>query len=416
MTIEIFIEKLKIMFNRIEIQEKGDEYLIEFRNQEFNIRKSDIQDMIGKYDKLNISEETVLYNSNYYETIIDESGPIFRSDEYNLADEKNSVCYEVGELSDEYIIFIFEKVIKKENIELVRRISRNSSMIMHRLKEFDEYSNFIDIIRFSLRRLITIKIKSNNKIALSRFKELTDSLLFNISLNTGMSVIHIKYFEDIFGPRVVRNKRCGIEEVEPPQRIYISDLVYYYQMGISTFDPSLKFISFYHVIEYFFNHVYYESLVDSVRNNITNPKFSVRRDSDINELIKAIKKKLKTDSEKNDIKNEKEALKLTLKKYVNIETLKKDINDKKVVSLEYYLNNIVPFAKGDKVNFEEENVDKIFMSISNRIYKTRNAVIHSKLDEEERYIPFKHESQLLKEIPLIQTISEEIIISTSKIL
>ena len=414
MTIEIFIEKLKIMFNRIEIQEKEEEYLIEVRNKEFNIRKSDIRDMIGKYDKYKISEETILYNSNYYETIIDERGPILINDKYKFADEKNSVYYEIGELSDEYIIFIFEKFIKKENIELVRRTLR-SPTTMQRLK-YDECSNFIDIIKFHVRRFDTIKIKSSNKIELSRFKELTDSLLFNISLNTGNSIIQIKYFKDILGSRVVMNKRCGIEEVEPPQRTYISDLLYYYQMGISTFDPSLKFISFYHVIEYFFNHVYYESLVESVRNSITNPKFSVRRDSDINQLIKDIKKKLKTDSEKNDIRNEKEALKLTLRKYVNIETLKKDINDKGVVSLEYYSNNIVPFAKGDKVNFGEENLDKILMSISNRIYKTRNAVIHSKLDEEERYIPFKHESQLLKEIPLIQTISEEIIISTSKVL
>jgi hypothetical protein len=314
-----------------------------------------------------------------------------------------------------YIIVIFENVINANNNEVIRRIPHymNSSMLQSRLKECTE---FMDVIRLYLKRFNTIKIRSDNRIQLSKFKELTDSLLFNISLNTGMSVVPIKYFEDIFGPKVLRNRRGGIQEVEPPQRVYISDLVYYYQMGISTFDPSLKFISFYHVIEYFFNHVFYEALVESVRNNITSPKFSAKRDSDINDLIKNIKNKLKTDSEKNDVRNEKEALKLTLKKFVDVQKLKQDIHDQKMISIDYYINNTVPFAKGDKINFEEESVDKILASVANRIYKTRNAVIHSKLDEEERYIPFKHESQLLKEIPLIQIISEEIIISTSKIL
>lgn len=86
-----------------------------------------------------------------------------------------------------------------------------------------------------------------------------------------------------------------------------------------------------------------------------------------------------------------------------------------MISLSYYVGNTVHFAKGDKINFYDDSEDKIYDSMANRIYKTRNAVIHSKLDEEDRYIPFRHETELHKEIPLVQGIAEVIIIFTSEI-
>jgi hypothetical protein len=93
MKIEAFIEKLKIMFRGIEIEEKEYEYLINFRQEKYSLKKSDVENILEKYSKLKISEETILYDSNYFEMIIDENRLILRNDRYNLIDEKNDIHY-----------------------------------------------------------------------------------------------------------------------------------------------------------------------------------------------------------------------------------------------------------------------------------------------------------------------------------
>lgn len=412
MHLEEFIEKLKIMFRSIEVEELEGEYLISYESKKFNLNKLYLKEIIQRYSNLDRIDETTISNFNYYETRVDEINPLFRGELFAIADDHNKINYEIGAISDEYIIFLLDKVIDENNIRYVRRhISMN--FFKMRIKEIDE---FMDVLRLYLRRITTIRIMSDNNLNINKFKERTDALLFNIALNTGKSIIPVKYFDDVFDNTRLFNRRSSLQQMESPQRKYISDLVYYYQLGISTHDPSQKFISFYHVIEYFFNKVYSDSLVESVRNDITSPKFSVKRDADINRLIKDIKKKIKIDSETNNIKSEYEALRLTLKKYIDIDKLKYEIVKNDETYIDYYINTVVPFSQGNKVNFQESDVDKIFNSIANRIYKTRNAVIHSKLNEKSRYIPFRHEAELSKEIPLIKSIAEEIIISTSDII
>lgn len=56
--------------------------------------------------------------------------------------------------------------------------------------------------------------------------------------------------------------------------------------------------------------------------------------------------------------------------------------------------------------------------MANRVYKTRNSLVHSKsnevkLNERGIYKPFKDSKALLKEIPLLKEISEEIIIKSA---
>ena len=82
-------------------------------------------------------------------------------------------------------------------------------------------------------------------------------------------------------------------------------------------------------------------------------------------------------------------------------------------SVEYYQNTSVPFADdGKMINFQDEP-EKVYTSIRDRIYATRNAVVHSKSGDRLKYEPFKHDKQLSKEIPLIRAVAEEIIINSA---
>ena len=105
-----------------------------------------------------------------------------------------------------------------------------------------------------------------------------------------------------------RNRFSEIEkEFDPPRRKYISELISYYQMAMASESPYLEFISYYHVIEYFFDTVFNDELVNKIREKITMPTFSYKRKKDLLDLVKLV---LKLSSIGNDgmVHNELNAL------------------------------------------------------------------------------------------------------------
>ena len=65
-----------------------------------------------------------------------------------------------------------------------------------------------------------------------------------------------------------------------------------------------------------------------------------------------------------------------------------------------------------KIYFDQNN-DKVYQAICNRVYLVRNAIAHSKEGEHLRYEPFRHDKEQKKEMPLIRAIAEEIIINSA---
>ena len=57
----------------------------------------------------------------------------------------------------------------------------------------------------------------------------------------------------------------------------------------------------------------------------------------------------------------------------------------------------------------------IIKRLSQRIYSVRNAIVHSKDCDKLRYQPFNNDDELRKEIPLIKSIAEIVIINTAEI-
>ena len=132
-------------------------------------------------------------------------------------------------------------------------------------------------------------------------------------------------------------------------------------------------------------------------------------------MIKVISTKLLSRNEEYSI-DEKEALQITLMRYVNMENVKCKIKEIDNSLIEYYKKNDVVFSGGQKVNFDDKEIKGLFKNVASRIYLTRNSIVHSKDTDKPRYMPFKHDKSLVKEIPLIRFIAEEIIINTSEML
>ena len=66
----------------------------------------------------------------------------------------------------------------------------------------------------------------------------------------------------------------AVGEVQPPRRLYMPELVYFYEAALSSNSASAKFLSLYQVLEYFFENVVREKIVLGLRDAITGGIFS----------------------------------------------------------------------------------------------------------------------------------------------
>ncbi len=363
------------------------------------------------------NKENILYSDFYYECIVEEKGSNFsrrRLEELKIEDTENKINYSFQKPSFQIMI---------ESINNVENKSRFATRpwVMRRYDE-DKEPSFEDIIRTTLRFPLTLCITSEEKMTIKEYKEYANAFLFNIAYNMSLVFQPQTNLEDIY-PLFIRRRTKRINSqhyIEPPKRKYIIDLTNQYHMGLSSNDPFIEFICYYHIIEHFYESVYKEDMINKVQAEISSPRFSVRRTKDIAKVIEIVQKKLKNNNAEYEV-NEQEALALTLKKFVPIEELRDDLMDYDDTLVAYYRENQVCFSKGDEIIFNNLADEKIYSKIAARIYKTRNSLVHSKSNdwrtkEKTAYRPFKDEKALSKEIPLMRIIAETIIVASSELL
>ena len=178
------------------------------------------------------------------------------------------------------------------------------------------------------------------------------------------------------------------------------------------------FLSYYHILEFYFIQVYEENLIRNVKDRITGSSFSYKKDKDIRELIKYVGKHLKIQEDNRYLFNESEALFLVLNKMVDFQLVRDEIMQYDSTLIEHYKNsNFISKNKG-QFNFDNISTDKepTIRLIASRIYGIRNAIVHSKDGGGEVYKPFKDDLKLSLEIPLMRFIAEEVIKYNSKII
>lgn len=113
--------------------------------------------------------------------------------------------------------------------------------------------------------------------------------------------------------------------------------------------------------------------------------------------------------------NELESLKYVLNEYIAIDELKNRISSIDSSAVLYYQSTKVAFCNAPPIPWTD--LQGVYTQIARRVYFTRNSLVHSKSGKnQERYKPYKDESELQKEIPLVKAISELIIINSSKII
>lgn len=330
-----------------------------------------------------------------------------------LSDGINDVEYEIGVPSDFYIIWALREIFEEydsENMEILSLLRRGLLMRFNRIQReriSENETTIMELLKIMVR-FQTLKISKvdTSKIDLDGA---VDSYSYTYMRNL-QEPIKIYNIDDIFP--FLTNKRIEQRfDFEAPKKYYNSTLVDYYNLAVSSTDPFVEFISYYHIIEYYYDEVFKEHQIESVKKAITSPTFNYKDETKIFSIVQTIIKDNKMVRE-NGGGNEQQSLNYVLNKYLDdIEEFKGRFTQNR---LDYYQNNNVVFSKGDKINWSNGQ-EKVIKSIGNRIYKTRNSLIHSKSSKkDETYHPYEDRKHLAHEIQLIKNIAETIIEYNSK--
>jgi hypothetical protein len=267
----------------------------------------------------------------------------------------------------------------------------------------------------SVPRARTLNITSETERPRTVWKQYADAVFFHVGYNLDAPVIPDRNLSELLRPvKISSMRRSDQAELDAPHRVYVSDLVYHYQLGVSAESPMLEYISYYHVAEHWFEDIYQDDLVQQIQLTITSPSFSYKRKKDLRDLIRKVSRAVQLRDEQLVI-NEQVALRLTLTKYIDVRQLVADLNAFDSKLLNWYANHVVRFCDGDMVMFDQPDASKILTSLSNRIYKTRNALVHSKEGSKGKFVPFADDRDLIPEVPLMRFVAEQIIIATSTI-
>lgn len=421
MNIDDIKEAIKTLFNFSIVEETEDKIFFKIISDKTAIlEKQQIIQIIQELTLLNTEQDVELFGNNSYEVLVRQEHRMMPSREMSQKDIVNKIEYRIDKPTDNYLVFFLYNLAKQNT----PRILRGGIMPhrLHRLYNDDSGQqlslfdlNILEVIKEIVPRLETLQIKSDNSRKKTEFEQLVYAFLFNLGYNLDYTILPLRFMDEFTQPyKLGRLRRANFSDVEPPKRVYLNELILHYQKGISSESIDHQFLSFYHVLEHFFEKIYNDDILNSIKNELTKPSFSYKRNKDLSGLISLIQNRLKY---KNDefLLNEPEALELTLRKFVkDIPYLSNELKTISPTLIEYFKSTDVPFSKGNKVNFESTNVNELYTNLAKRIYLTRNSIVHSKETDKSKYTPFRDDKDLLTEIYLLRLIAEIVIIENSK--
>lgn len=378
--------------------------------------------IIVQFDLFNLRNLTFDYKNyhtenfglNYYEILISAENDIDKNI-YNkwIKDERINIDYKIGNPSYEYL-FYFLQYINPELRELIRftSIVIFSDIVKKPFVGHDFMDEILKLNPFLLE-LKTISILSHDKnIDKDKLRTLSNSFIYELSRSNNI-VRKLKKFDEYMNYVKIKDIEYTIDV---RNRNYNNELLLYYSNAVSSISLKDKYLSFYHTLEYFLNNNIQEDLENELNYNINLINNYDNLDSILNN-IKTIKNILIS---KKDIRDEEKKIRIVLynnikENDINIIKAKLNIIDENLI--DYYKNEKVKFndkEDGEKIDLDNFHNEYFFNNLANRIYKIRNALVHSKEKEKFKYTMFKDDEILIKEIYLIRYISERIIENTAE--
>lgn len=394
--IKIFI---KLNFE-VKNEEKGE---IVFSKGSANVKltKENIENYIQSYEFIsklqNIPVESSICGLDYREQKVEFitprmlRRPYLRQDSIIFGDKLSGKPYvEIGAATNDYVTFFLDNEVLIKNF--VRPYLRSENL-------FESFYKPLTIRIFNMN-------KTNIEDAIIYSNSKFEACLYELSYTNNYSL----YITDEIS-RVSRVNTFSIKESislrenrKFPSIHYNSDIIRFYQRGVGTDIPSLKFLAFYQVLEYFYVKVSDRKLHERMSLIINDPLFKFTSSSSYDKLIQEI------GSHKKKILDEKQKLKLVLEEYVNEDDLTEFLKAYQEFLDEKYLNEQRDIF-GEKISLSIKS-GHVFGNVAKLVKTIRNALVHSSdsYGQQERHIPFSESTEIVKkEIPLVKFLAENVI-------
>ena len=399
-----FYKGIKNVLKIGEVSDEGDYIKIKNRDIQIQVKKEEINSIINELNTEKYSfKENSLSKKNYLEESIKfPKRLLFRND--NMFDKydvsTNLYDITISSASKQFIVATFCGIDSDSPEQ--RGGLLYPGMFLDAEPDFWLWANRIGGITG------TIQFKDDSERKDQEMKNYMSSYYFNISYNYNECILRTTNI-------IKRRHRIGVnnEGQLDPLRIYNSQLMDYYNQGVAADTAFSQYLAFYHILEFFFQTVIEEDTLNYITDTLTKPSFSAFSKRELTSFVKGIKKKLSNQKEKSS-QGEQFALELCLEKHLNISDLTARLNLIDCECVDYYKGNKVSFAQ-DSIEVDFENEKTVISRLSQRIYSVRNAIVHSKDCDKLRYQPFDNDDELSKEIPLIKSIAEIVIINTAEI-
>ena len=242
------------------------------------IKNSDLQvafDNKEKYTGNNLE----LSSPHYRENAVQLLGPVTRGaiSPEPIIDTSNGLTYSIGPASSEYCLFILNVMADRFKADGCRSIGdlkgRIRIALRHGIRRDVDNGKPLEVLS-DLLRITTIKISSEKPLSTSSLRDLAASFEFHVIYKSGMAISEYSDVQQMYslGSSFWHYSRKQISS--PPHRKYNREVLDFYIMAMETRDPFTMYISFYHVIEYYYDAVFKKKLTESIREKITHPDFS----------------------------------------------------------------------------------------------------------------------------------------------
>ncbi len=396
MTKDEISKKLLQLFERYIINENG----LKFRG-EIDVKIPDNIEDIGK-EYQQSKDYVAICKDGKVEMLIKSIDGFWGEEEIDNRNVK--ICVK-NEISDELCITILNML----PMERLRFMLPMNHLIMGRYRDSKGISVF-DFLRIVFRGFATLTIQNLNKERPIDYIQYAKSFVFNAAMLQDKNFLLVENIEFLL-IELKRNpiRRRYANGIDIPYRKYIDEVVQYFIEGNSARAYKIKFLSFYNVLEYFYDKVYIDDKCAKIQQIITSPKFNHNNLSSYKKVLEVFDIKKAKNLEKN-FYSEQESLKLLLAKHIDLNEFREFLK-----YYNFYMNNDAYKISNTAMSLTDSD-DNLISKLSTRIYKVRNALVHSKDSETVRYIPQKDDNHIHDEIDLIRFVAQEVIISTSTLL
>lgn len=421
------------LFKYLNLKEVATEGRLYFKLDNYTYRSesafvfddSEMELLFNSISSYHQQDNYLMVSENKFELFLSSSDvrrPVrYAYHDVEIKDNTSNVKYSISKISKEATFYLLFKRIEDSLHSNYGRLwyfddmDRRSRRLHLSTADYESdcaYSSILDYIsEYIIPYYFSLKINVENPTDIDTFKQYKDSFIFSYIYNKGRPIAEAENLNKIGYDGRPRLASSG--ELEAPKRKYDPYIIEYYRQASESNDPFIQFISYYHILEYFYDEVFNKKLVDDIIEKITHPSFSYRNREKIKNLAEFSHKRLKGFGD-NGQGNERESLKFVLREFVTIEELKSRIEELRQ-DPSYYENFVVSFSKGPTINFNDE--DAMYTALAKRIYFTRNSLIHSKSNRRgETYRVNAHKDILKNEIPLLEAVSELVILNSSEIL